>query len=537
MRLRHVKLSNHSRLKDIEVQVREHLVLVGANDVGKTSLLRFLHLLLGATTQQLFQGITVGDIRDPAEPLLCRAVLENFSEIERAAFPDEISVHADGDLTLTVELAVELDPNDSEQVTIRRWFPSGTDRSLTREQLDVLGWHYLPAHRSGAVDFLDGRRSPLKTMLASTDLGDDREELAQILADFNQKLEDNLSLDLFRATIARRLSESMPRQVDAEDLAIRTSTDPDSDVLQDVTMFLRKDETVKALAEQSDGVRQLMTMTFFDLAQSGANMVAIDEPELHLHASSQRTVADLFANGTNQRLVVTHSPYVMQRFEPKHIAVVTPTQEVRQIDEANFTAVEKERANWWSPNLLEALTARHTLIVEGAADRAFVTACARVMKVNLDRLGVSILELGGADKFKHVAKLLGPNGFDLDLIGLVDDAEKGSWISSLGIHPSKINQEVLFVAVSDLEAEYTSAMSGPLAGAALVEEGVCREAGLLQAASAGAVELLSAQEVAVFARANSRKVTSAVAVGKHVSPAQIAQMPAISGLLAYIAGL
>lgn len=39
--------------------------VVGANDVGRTSLLRILHMLLGASTAQIFQALTSGDLRDP----------------------------------------------------------------------------------------------------------------------------------------------------------------------------------------------------------------------------------------------------------------------------------------------------------------------------------------------------------------------------------------------------------------------------------------------------------------------------------------
>ena len=46
MRLTRIKVENHKRLADLEIEVRDHLVLVGANDVGKSSLLRCLDLLL-----------------------------------------------------------------------------------------------------------------------------------------------------------------------------------------------------------------------------------------------------------------------------------------------------------------------------------------------------------------------------------------------------------------------------------------------------------------------------------------------------------
>ena len=54
MRLTRFKVENHRRLADLDIEVRDHLVLVGANDVGKSSLLRCLDLLLGASTAQLY---------------------------------------------------------------------------------------------------------------------------------------------------------------------------------------------------------------------------------------------------------------------------------------------------------------------------------------------------------------------------------------------------------------------------------------------------------------------------------------------------
>lgn len=535
MRLSRLLISNHSRLEDLDIEVREHLVIVGANDVGKTSLLRCLNFVLGATVQQLYQGLTVQDLADPAFPMVCRATLLDFTEEERALFPDEISIAPDGGESLVVELLVEVSVEDPEQVAVRRSYPDGGSRSPSREQLAAIGWQFLPATRSSSVDFMEGKRSPLKTMLAATNLGADREELAATLDSFNAKLESNPALSELRSKLADHLSRSMPKTMTSDQLTIRTTTDPQTDVLDEVTLFLKSEDTAaKALAEQSDGVRQLMTMTFFDLAQSAANIVAIDEPELHLHASSQRTVADLFAQGSSQRLLVTHSPYIVQRFEPRHVLTVTAERTVRQIPESSFTAVDKERANWWSPHLLEALTARHALLVEGAADRVIVEACARASGISLDRLGVTVLELGGADKFKHVNKLLGDSGFNLDLIGLVDLAEKGSWVTGLSVREADINTKTLFVCTNDLEDEYALGMTGPALGQALIDEGVCKEKGFLQAAGVTDLRDVTDTAAAKFCRDGGRKVTAAVAVGRHITMAQIAKMPAMSGLISFI---
>ena len=46
MQINRITLSNHSRIRDLKIGVREHAVIVGANDVGKTSILRMMNFCL-----------------------------------------------------------------------------------------------------------------------------------------------------------------------------------------------------------------------------------------------------------------------------------------------------------------------------------------------------------------------------------------------------------------------------------------------------------------------------------------------------------
>lgn len=533
MRLCKLAVENYARLPRLELDVREHLVLVGANDVGKTSILNMAHLLLGASVQQIYQALGVADVGDRTAPLVVRAVLRDFSDVERAAFPDDIAIAADRSESLTIQLEVRVSEDDPESVVVRRLFPETSGRSVSREHLEVLGWHLLPAGRGAAGDYFDGRRSPLRTLLAATELGPDGDGLRESLDDFNARLHSSSVLGGLRSRIAEQLSQSMPKTLIADKLSLRTTADPASDVLQDVSLFVKDDEGKHtAIKDQSDGVRQLMTMSFFDLAQDAANIVAIDEPELHLHASSQRTVADLFARGSAQRLLVTHSPYILQRFEPAHVAVVKADRTVSQIPAVKYKAVQKEMANWWSPHLLEALTSRHVLLVEGVADKVIVEAAARARGVNLDRLGVTVLDIGGAGNFNHVNTLLGENGFGLHLMGLVDFAERLPWIGGLKVKPKNVNVEKAFVCTADLEDEYVLAMGAPAVAAALIAEGVAREQGILQTTAAANIASIQNAPMAEYLRKD--KIVNAVAVGNHLTDAQVAAMPAINGLLTYI---
>ena len=87
MRLTRVKITNHSRIADLDIEVRDHLVLVGPNDSGKSSLLRCLDLLLGASIPQLYNRLSASDFRNTDEPLVIEARLADFGSACNALFP------------------------------------------------------------------------------------------------------------------------------------------------------------------------------------------------------------------------------------------------------------------------------------------------------------------------------------------------------------------------------------------------------------------------------------------------------------------
>lgn len=536
MKLTQFSITGHAVLQNLDVAVRNHLVVIGANDVGKTSILRLLNLILGASMQQIYQGLTPADIRDPEEPLVVQARLKELTEDEAGQFAFAMTVEDDEPNYLLVRLEARIPEDDADGVAIERFFPdSGTRRAVTREQLQTIGWRYLPANRTSTADYMDGRNSPFRSMLDSVDVGDEISDLGGLLDQFNDKLEANPALQKLRQQIAAHLSRSIPRSYTEDSLAIRTAADPAQEPLHDVTIFLKEGERLLGLAEQSDGMRQLMSLTFFDLAQAAANIVAVDEPEIHLHPSSQRTVATLFAESTKQRLVVTHSPYVVQRFEPKHVLVIDPDSRARQIDADNFTSVEKEMLHWWSPQLLEGLTAKRILFVEGLADRIIVEDAARVMELSLDRLGVSVFVLDGADKFSHVLNVIGRGGFDLNICGLCDEDRKASWSNLLQVKPKKMDSVGFFVAATDLEHEYVQAIGARNVADELIAQKMCREKGLLQAAGIVDLDELTAEQLGDFlVRDESRKVPAARVVGPMLTRENVAASPALSGLLAYI---
>ena len=187
MRLSRIEIKNHSRIQDLDLEVRRHAVIVGANDVGKSSILRMLNLLLGASTAGLYQTLTPTDLRDSEEALIVNAWWTDFTEKNRRPFPSEISIGSDHvSEYMWVQMIVEADPEDDEGVSVRRWFPeSGHERAPSREQLEEFGWRYLRATRGPSM--MDGAHSPVRTLLAAADLGTNEEGLKALLKQFNEQ--------------------------------------------------------------------------------------------------------------------------------------------------------------------------------------------------------------------------------------------------------------------------------------------------------------------------------------------------------------
>lgn len=540
MHLVKVEVTNHSRIENLDLSVRGHMAIVGANDVGKSSLLRLLHLALGSSTAQLFAALTTDDLRDKASPLAVSAVFVDFTEEERRRFHREINIdQADKSETLEIRLEVAVDPEDGQSVTINRWCPGRGDvRSLSREQLDAIAWRHLSAARGSSPALLDGPNGAVRVLLGAVEaeLGDEKAGFGELLGSFNDKLADSPALATLRGGVAGHLSTSMPRTVSSNDLAVRTATDPTESVFASVSLFIsRADGTYAPMSEQSDGVRQLMAMTLFDLAEGAANVVAIDEPELHLHPLSQRTVAGMLTNKGSQKIVVTHSPYVVHRFDPIQVVAVGPDSRCRQIDPDKFQVNERAQAHWWSPRMLEALTSRYVILVEGVADRLIVEAAAAARGTALDRIGATIFELGGAENFRSVYRLLGPDGFGITVLGLVDMAESAGWVGTVGGKPKTVIDTTVFISDADLEEEYCRGIGAVEVANRLIAAGVAPEDGILSSCGAATLDDISVYGLSKFCRTSSksmsRKVPSALAVAKAMTSVDAAKLTSVHRLL------
>lgn len=529
MKLTRISIQNHSRLVDAEIEVREHLVLVGANDVGKSSLLRCLDLVLGASAAQLYANVTAADFRDATQPLVVEVDLTDFSAADMALFPDEIHVDpVTGTTTLTIRLTVTID--DQDTMAIERSAPSGgTGRQLSRDQLAGLGWKFLSA-TTQTREMRQDRKSPLDEILQAVDLGAEKADFEAIAATLVTKLDASAVLESLRTDLASQLSKALPEALDKNDLALVPGAAADGDVLSDVRLQVFKGGTHRDLSEQSDGMKALFAIAFYDLISGVANVVGIDEPEVHLHPTSQRSLARLLKDRPNQKIIATHSSDIVSAFDPDQIVVVRQGGQLIQPSAGFLSAEEKLVAAWWVRGRLEPLTCRRIIAVEGVSDRIVVERAADLTGRNLDRLGISLVDAGGKNSIPLVEKLFGATGFDVPLGILVDEDAEVASAKRHGVAPADLPTKSIWISRKDLEAEYVRALTPEVVWTALDASSLFTANQLARCVPSGPGGTYQEAEVAEFCR--SHKVEAAVVVAGLLSDVTARAITSVDDVLA-----
>lgn len=536
MRLTRIAVENHSRLANLELKVRQHMVLVGPNDVGKSSLLRCLHLLLGASTAQLYSQIGIEDFRDRDKPFLVEADIAGFDgdehDLFRALFPDEIKVDNES-WWLTIRLEASFD--SSETLSVNRYAPHGrTGRQLSREQLQAIGWRFLAA-TDGLRNLQENRRSLLNDLLNTIDLGDEKESFKELNEQVIGRLRDSVVLTGLREELSGQLTRALPEKIDTDQLQFAPGSSIGDDMLDGVQLQVLKDGKPHLVTDQSDGMRAMYAVAMYDLISGAANMVAIDEPEIHLHPTSQRSLAGLLKNGRNQKILATHSPDIVGAFRPEYIVSVRPGGKVVQPKSNDFlNDDDRVVLRWWNHDKLEPLTSNKIIIVEGVTDRNVLVRAAYLLEKDLDRLGVSIVTLEGSGELTAVLKLFSNQGFNLPIYILIDDDAKEDAAKALGVNLSRLEDSHVSVSVKDLEDEYTRAIGAKRLWELIKKSGKFTNNLLEKTIDSRDSSALTDDKVAAFCRYKRNKATTSLIVAEALDREMASKIESIRKVLGWL---
>ncbi|MFF3650386.1 ATP-dependent endonuclease [Streptomyces sp. NPDC002181] len=435
MQLRRVRIQNFRNFRDLVIDpFPTPAVVVGENGVGKSNLLHALRLVLDPDLADRRRYLQADDIHDHS-PSLATGV-EVSVEVELDGFDDDADARAelDGAIISVKPLvarltylycpkqspALLLDEDDAEPLTPSdyEWtIYGGFDRGNTMlgaKRYAALS--VLPALRDAESDLSRPDRSPLTSLLRERPPSQANIEKAlEAMRTARVELGTDPNVKQTTALIRNRVAKMAGPRLQLEPTLAFAGRD--EDLLRSVRLFIDAAAT-RGIDRTSTGTANVLYLALLlerlQMRRTAAEedtLLAVEEPEAHLHPTLQRHLFAHLLGQPSRLLLTTHSP---------HIAAVTPLLSMVLL----FETPEGTQARVIPPGLLdsrevadlerylnvnraEILFAQHVVLVEGTAEAYLLPALARSAGLDLDAHGIVVASIDGTD-FAPYAKLLGP---------------------------------------------------------------------------------------------------------------------------------
>jgi putative ATP-dependent endonuclease of OLD family len=335
-----VRIANYRAIKNLEVKLSEITLLVGANNAGKTSFLKALHLALGidrrGVTKEDFHddGATNPDDLEIIIDVRIVSVDENNKRIKD--FSDEWS-ESDG-----ISGSVKYDDDEYSFVAFRTRYSFdilAQDYKREIKELKLWGefenWQdiasigknynkaqsipliFMDAQRDIQNDIKD-RSSYLGKLTNKPDVDEEQvDELEQELYDLNEKIVTNSAALTHLKVKLKKLNSTVNSRGDGVDIS------PINKNIRDIGRNLNinfKDTNAESFPLENHGMgtrswASLLTLTaYISWMESKVNLyfpiLALEEPESHLHPNAQRQLFQQLKAIKGQKIISTHSPFV-----------------------------------------------------------------------------------------------------------------------------------------------------------------------------------------------------------------------------------
>lgn len=456
MKVRRLEIENFRSVKDGHVVFSDNTLLVGGNNVGKSTVCEALDLALGperlyrrpVVDEHDFYGGRYTDAdKNPIE-IRIRAVLVDLSPEAIIRFGDHCRRWDDTKLEFIDEapdgadiadqagmgwalpvLFVARYERDEDDFVGQTFFdhPALPDEDMDDEQRASLGqgrsefsrsskrfcgYVYLRALRTGSRALGLQRGSLLDTILRLGDEGDGAPEMwfdtLAKLRDLDPAVGEIEQLKAIRTEIRDRMSKFVGL-APGDDSAAFFASDLTREHLREVVrLFVATSPSDHPVpfARQGTGSINLLVFALLTLIadRKGNDSVifAMEEPEIALPPHTQRRVTRFVRATMGQAIVTSHSPYVIEQFEPEDIVMLNRvgagTLAGTRPDSGGFKpkAYRAQRRQF-----AEAILACAVIVVEGSTEAALLPVASSILEAagadytHLDLAGISIFTADG----------------------------------------------------------------------------------------------------------------------------------------------
>lgn len=475
MRIQILDIKNFRGIASGHVVFRKHSLLVGGNNIGKSTVCEALELVLGPERIYHRPIIDEHDFycgsyqRDDGYSLeiVIRVVLTDLNHKQQLRFcqhlrrwdkgqlkfvdeeADGIS-HADGpnvDWALPVVFIGRYDPeeddfigdtffdhpmDDPDSLSDEEKASLGQGRSIfTRAHKRDCGFIYLRALRTGSRALSLQRGSLLDTILRLGEQGSANMWPAALrsLKELDPAIGEKSQLGLIRAQLQERLGRFINLASEGDQTSFYASDLTRDNLREVVKLFVATwpSNYPVPFSRQGTGSVNLLVFALLtmiaDLKEENSAIFVMEEPEIALPPHIQRRVVKYVLQEMGQSIVTSHSPYIIEQYEAENVVVLGRDDKScfggKPIDRSlikqkNYRAQRRQFAG--------AILSRAVFVVEGATEVVAINAASTALErfhtgySHIDLSGVSLFDAGGdqeVPKYGPIFKALGKPVFGM----------------------------------------------------------------------------------------------------------------------------